>query len=518
MRLHIILELLQNNLLTHLLKMNVYRYGKEICIMKWLNLVKDNQASAVSTAQKAAYLYLVLPIFIFFAFWLKPVYSLPSIILILAALVRILLRKRNNIHKINWDSYKKLAFCLFIICIWVYFSGIGKFVYQNSDHPYRNAMFTTLVKEHWPVIYESLGDYSDRPLALVYYFAFWLPSAVVGKIFSMESGFTFQAVWAAAGIFLAFCLFCEIRGKIQIRDLVIFMLFSGLDIIRVLILKPDAKILSVDHIEYWNIGMQYSSFTTQLFWVFNQAVPAWLITALILVQKDRRTLVFIYSFSVLSCTFPAVGMIPILAYQAVVCGYEPALNWKNNIVKLIKDICTWENVICGGIIGMISYLFLHNNSSSQMREVAHLNATVYLLFLFCEVFFYFLLLHKYCSKCGLYYICILSLVLIPFVRIGGYIDFCMRASIPALYVLYLYVTQVLDKCLQKKDYLTLAALVVTLSVGSITPLHEYMRTIQNTVSGNLNQSEAELFQGTMPNNFFGYADDSIFFKYLVSDR
>ncbi len=487
--------------------------------MKWLNRIKDHHAAAASPAQKAAYLYLALPIIIFFAFWLKPIYSLPSIILILAALGRILLRDSTiNINKIDWESCKKLVFCLIIICIWVYLSGVGKFVYQNPDHPHRNAIFTTLVRGHWPIIYESMGDYLDRPLALVYYFAFWLPSAVVGKLVSIEAGFAFQAVWAAAGIFLAFCLFCEIRGRVQIRDLVIFMLFSGLDIIRVLILNPEAEILSADHIEYWNAGMQYSSFTTQLFWVFNQAVPAWLIIALILAQKDRRTLVFIYSFSVLSCTFPAVGMIPILIYQAVVCRYEPALHWKKNIGRLIKEICTWENIVCGGFIGIISYLFLRTNSSSQIQEVVHLNITAYLLFLFCEVFFYFLLLHKYCSKCGLYYICMLSLILIPFVRIGGYYDFCMRASIPALYVLYLYVAKVLDQCMHKKDYPVLAALILTLAVGSITPVHEYMRTIQNTIIGNLNQSEAALYEGKMPNNFFGYADDSFFFKYLVNDR
>jgi len=57
-----------------------------------------------------------------------------------------------------------------------------------------------------------------------------------------------------------------------------------------------------------------------------------------------------------------------------------------------------------------------------------------------------------------------------------------------------------------------------LAVGSITPVHEYMRTIQNTIIGNLNQSEAALYEGKMPNNFFGYADDSFFFKYLVNDR
>lgn len=487
--------------------------------MPWKNLIKDHKAVPISIAQKAAYLYLALPVIIFFTFWVKPIYGIPSIAFILAALVRILWRDSiTKRRKRDWEAYKKLVVCLFVICIWVYFSGIGKFVYQNTDHPYRNAIFSTLVQEHWPVIYKNLNVCTGRPLALIYYFAFWLPAAVVGKLFTIEAGFTFQALWAAAGIFLAFCLFCEFRGRVRMRYLAIFIIFSGLDIIGAAAMDMGFRLFSADHLEWWGVGLQYSSFTTQLFWVFNQAVPAWLITAMLLVQKDRRTLVFIYSFSILSCTFPAVGMLPVVAYQALACGCERTLDWKKNAVKLVRDICTWENVICGGIIGIVSYLFLRNNSSGQVQEIAEVNITAYLLFLFCEVFFYLLLLFKYCSKCGLYYISMLSLVLIPFVGIGTGGDFCMRVSIPALIILYLYVTYALDQCLAKKDYLVLGALVLTLSVGSITPIHEYTRTIENTQSGNLNHSEAVLYRGKLPNNFLGYADDSFFFQYLMNDR
>ena len=39
------------------------------------------------------------------------------------------------------------------------------------------------------------------------------------------------------------------------------------------------------HIEWWARFYQFSSFTTQLFWVFNQAVPAWIATLLVLSTK-----------------------------------------------------------------------------------------------------------------------------------------------------------------------------------------------------------------------------------------
>ncbi len=479
-------------------------------IMHWK---KDDKISSI---QKIAYLYLALPIFIFFTFWLKPIYGVIAEIIILYTLIHIWLCPNVRRDKIRWEDYKKWLFCIFIVCIWVYFSGIGKFVYQNGDHGYRNSIFHTLVTEHWPVQYESLGEV-NRPVAFVYYFAFWLPAAVVGKLFSLRLGFIVQAIWAVIGICLMFGLICEIRGKINLYDLIIFIFFSGLDVIGAYLLNVNTKLIAPDHLEWW-VGMQYSSFTTQLFWVFNQAIPAWLITVLLLAQKNRYNVVFIYSFSILSCPLPAVGLIPILAYKAISCGYQAGLTIKENIIKLIKEICTFNNVVSGGIIGIICYLFLCINNNAQTREIIHVNITAYLLFLFFEAAVYFLLLYKYWNKSGWYYVCVLSLTVIPFFRVGSSGDFCMRASIPALVLLYLLVVETIKKSFHKKDIVTFICLLSIILIGSITPIHEAVRTFQNTISGNLNQYEIDLRADGMRNNFFGYTEESFFFRYLINNR
>lgn len=48
-----------------------------------------------------------------------------------------------------------------------------------------------------------------------------------------------------------------------------------------------------EHIDFWCGIAQYSSMSTLLFWVFNQAIYAWLILCIILAQKDNRHIVFI---------------------------------------------------------------------------------------------------------------------------------------------------------------------------------------------------------------------------------
>ena len=81
--------------------------------------------------------------------------------------------------------------CLFVLVVlWIYFSGIGSFSFQNGDHIVRNPIFRDLINYKWPVIYD-LSKMSQNITSItgtdkvmfVYYFAYWLPSAVVGKIF-----------------------------------------------------------------------------------------------------------------------------------------------------------------------------------------------------------------------------------------------------------------------------------------------------------------------------------------------
>ena len=58
----------------------------------------------------------------------------------------------------------------------------------------------------------------------------------------------------------------------------------------------------------------------------------------------------------------------------------------------------------------------------------------------------------------------------------------MRASIPALIVLYLYMTGALEHAYRRKDWKHLAAVLLVLAVGAVTPLHEAVRTVSETAA------------------------------------
>lgn len=73
---------------------------------------------------------------------------------------------------------------------------------------------------------------------------------------------------------------------------VYFSGIGGLGIVGCLLLQVDfASLEHFMHIEWWS-GFQFSSFTTQLFGGFNQAIYAWVLTLLIMRQKSNRYIVF----------------------------------------------------------------------------------------------------------------------------------------------------------------------------------------------------------------------------------
>ena len=182
---------------------------------------------------------------------------------------------------------------IFLIClVWVFWSGIGGYFFQSSDHGARNAIYNDLLNFNWPVIYEK-GRY------LNYYFGYWLPSAfltkVISKLFLIDLLKIGEFILYIYTVIFVFVIVLQLlkRFSISKKNIIILIscliFFSGLDICALIIkllLKGDfnfsyelAKWWNYDdsifnHIEWWANHWQYSSNTTQLFWVFNQALPA----------------------------------------------------------------------------------------------------------------------------------------------------------------------------------------------------------------------------------------------------
>lgn len=490
--------------------------------------------SSINLFTFLCFFYLALPVIIFLLGWTKLFIAIPASFVIIACCLRASSRSDKIVlPKIIQGDISKIIFIFLLIVVWVYLSGIGKFVFQNSDHIARNGMFEILVKHAWPVI-TSYTDESGATstLGFTYYIGFWLPSALVGKLLGLRAGYLFQDIWAVLGIFLFYLLYCSYKKSYAYWPLLVFIFFSGLDYFGYRLLHWDTlELTQVLHLEWWCIDYQFSSITTQLFYVFNQCIPAWLATMLLLTQKRSKYLVFILGCCLLTSTLPFVGMIPIFL---VILFSKMAKNNSLMMKDWLKDTFSFENVLGGGVCGIISFLYLKGNSAAQNIESpqAALSANsvtammdprgilfVYLLFLLLEVGIYMLLIFRYKYNRVMYYVIGIIFLLCPLLRVGAEQDFCMRASIPALVILWIFVTDALSESYSKKQYPIFIALIITLCIGAITPIHEINRTIYETEKRY--HSITQIPADTSPEDAFftGYnfsADvtDSFFFKYL----
>ena len=476
-----------------------------------------------------AYLYLFLPILIFFAGWIKPLISIPLCLVICFCIFRMIKKQKDMwMPTFNKEIFFLLLPIIVILILWVYFSGIGGFVFQNKDHWWRNETFNLLVQKDWPVIVKMNMNGTMQPRALIYYIGFWLPSAVVGKLFGLNAGYAFQALWAVLGLFIIYYLISERLSSFSIKSLLCLIFFSGLDIIGCFLLQINLSDFEhFLHIEWWS-GFEFSSNTTQLFWVFNQSIYAWLLTLLILRQKDNRHLIFFWSCGLLECTLPFVGMLPFLVYKIFDNTFHSDITISTSKCKfaLLKfnHLFSIENILGGGCIGIVSFLYeignisANNHSSKVTWTKGYL--MLYILFLLLEVGLYAFVIYQYQKENLLYWISLTTLAICPILHVGNGQDFCLKASIPALFVLMLLLMDTWKMAYRQHNHHIVIAITLLLLCGSITPCGEFIRTFRNTnMLYHSNQTimaqPVSIDEIMCYPNFSGNADESIFFKYIA---
>lgn len=472
------------------------------------------------------YGYIFLPIIIFSVGWLRLPIAVCIVASTLISLWRINSKSTEDNIYFKKSDIVSIVLVVFVCALAVYFSGIGGFSFQNNDHRWRNEIFNLLVEEKWPVVQLVNMEGGQESRGLVYYIGFWLPAAVIGKIFGLSIGYLFQMFWAILGLFLTCSLLFEYFEKVSVKIVFGFLFFSGLDIIGCFLLGMDIKqIYPFMHLEWWS-GFQFSSFITQLFWVFNQAIYAWVIFLMIMRQKTNRHIILIWSTGLLTCTLPFVGMLPFLIFK-IVSNFKYKLQIKpRKLVNMLKasELFTIENIFGGGCIGLLSFVYEISNISAT-NSGSHMNYSkgylfLYIVFMLLEVGVYAFTIYKYQYSNPLFWLCIIVLMLCPWIRVGSGMDFCMRASIPALLILYVLVVDTWKEAKNKKDYVIIISISIIYLLGAVTPFNELWRTTKNTTQlyydGQYIMAEAVPSEDIMgASNFSGDISKSLFFKYLA---
>ena len=374
--------------------------------------------------------------------------------------------------------------------------GVGGYAFQNWDHHWRNAVLRDLITYDWPVVYSA----PERgPIKmLVYYVGYWLPSALVGKAFGWQAANFFLFLWTWLGVFLV-TLHLSFKLKASLIKIVfLLILFSGMDALGALFLASDYPTLwpPIQHLEIWAGNLQYSSFTTQLFWVFNQAVPAWLCILLIIednviarrvdfptkqspTQKEiasgeeqerpRNDIkLFIWALCFFFAPLASIGLLPYLLVEWIK---------RTNIKALFKDV-RFDLIFASVLIVIISYLFFSSNSAAQERGFQFLAIKDFLSFFLLEGGILWLLLANRLWRDPRWAVTGVLLFIMPFIQLGSGRDFVMRASIAPLFYLMIMIGETLFQ--KTATHILRFTFYFLLLLGSLTPLYEINRSIYRT--------------------------------------
>ena len=452
-------------------------------------------------------LFLVIPIMIQLFFWYNRIISIPCILLLFIATILAI----KKIKPLKYEEYKKifvnkkiLIFLLLIIILNL-LSGAGGLFPQNWDYHGRNAIFRDLIEHPWPVRYDYTNLSYESSIfgnhaLLNYYFAFWLPGALVGKLFGFKVASLFMLLWQTVGVTLFFYYVIRLMKNIKYRYFFIFLAFGGLNVIGHIIMNYHYGLpitpIGTTHIDTSMGTFCMSTFITQLFWVFNQSVPAWIAVMLFLQDKNFKTCGYYFALLVPFGPFPMLGFLYII-FCYIIFGKE--LNKLLNLER-IKQLFTIPNIFACVSVLPIVFMYTLNESKKGMFIVdAIKNGNLedclfsYFFFVLLEFFVYIIIINK--KNFRQLIMCFAFFTIAPLFYIGGS-DLGNRSTIPLLIIMYLLVIKYLDNFNKenKTTYLKQKVLILILIVASITNFNEIYRSLKfeyiNMKTGNSNFSDA----------------------------
>ncbi|MCE7981005.1 MAG: hypothetical protein DYG89_07410 [Caldilinea sp. CFX5] len=500
--------------------------------------------------------YLALPLFLFCLGWLQATWAIFFTLITAVGLWSAIAAFQHEAALVvafkEWrqtltsrGAAVTILVCLLVILI----SGVGGYGYQTGDWTKHEILLKDLVDYPWPVFY----DYYGTTIGVAYYVAYYLPSAVIGKLAGVLAANQAMVVWTLLGLLLSVFWFAIITKRSVVVGLSIFLLFSGLSVIGALLrfsalgdLLAGTPVINTSpwqtHPALWSAIWQYSPHVRGLFWVPQHVLPGWLLTGMILfvllTTNSRRTLLFLWALSTLWSPFITIGLTPFFladllprpqsrfadrlrAYVSVAngCGLALFLLMAAFYATKLTPIAPVLNqglrvgLSLGEIVqrdGWVRVLFL------------------YLLFCLLEFGLYFLLdgyrsLREMPELRWTYRLVFLWLAGLPLLILGQNNDLASRASIPALFFVAMMVGRNgfwLSGAAPWRRYLW----PVVILLGALSPLYEvgyqialtYQRGTLYAFELNPNRNLAEKYvldAATMQQ--YASSVDTFFFQHLA---
>lgn len=355
---------------------------------------------------------------------------------------------------------------------WLSFSSIGGIGYRNFDSGIRSSLLWHLVTSSWPLYFpagyfgDSFGVLSDK--AYVYYFAYYLPAAVAGKLLGWKAANLALFAYSWLGVWLALVLvriYMQRHGRVV--TLTVFAgicLFGGLDYLFNRLLA-----FTADRSEMWLSPFHYFSHTRNLFWAPQHCLPSWLMICVILNRRQISPLLMrIFPLVIVSLLLWSplclIGIVPFI-FPALKYYWKEwlRLNPLSILTSLIFVLLT-AFIISNDFSFEILFApysvdnFWGNYGLFVLSEFVILSAVLFLI-PFKKMDFDILA------------IALSMLFIIPFFTLGIWNDWTIKLSMPSLFVVSIMVIKQIIRLMENKRKSASIA-VLLFAACAFTPLEE----------------------------------------------
>ena len=421
----------------------------------------------------AAILYLAFPSFLFFGSWLRAPYNILTVIGLVVA-VSMIAKQLRSVSSVQTIPLRYIALTLGIAIALAALSGAGGFVWQKPDWTKHNVMLNDLMRFDWPVYYGKGSFVVDT--TLVYYIAYYLPAALVGKVWGWYAAHWALFIYTTMGIWIFAQLVFAFLQKKQVALFTTFFMMSGLDLFGCALFGT--WIYGLLHLEVYTAGLQFSSPMTILTWVTQHAIPAWIMAGYftsryrhVVVKNAALYAAIIFLWS----PFISVGILFSVPW------------WR--YLRQWRSFLSLSNIIG---IGMLGLLFVYFKSQLPLGTASiawyftasdlPLWKTIakWVLFLLFDLYFMaplFFFVRKHIpisEKIEITWL-FLSLTLITQIMYGINNDFGMRVSILPLAMLFLYFLRYLPLLFERKHIMALILVLYLLGVGAVSNYFEILQ-------------------------------------------
>ncbi|MCR4767105.1 MAG: hypothetical protein K5875_04020 [Saccharofermentans sp.] len=497
-------------------------------------------------------LFLTIPLFIFFLGYLRLAVGIPLTLIFAGIVFYAVSDCLNNAEGRKLDrsdtdikipvSYL-IGFAVTALAI-SFVSGVGEYIYTLQDHQFRRAILRDLINYDWPVIYDYSTQTNPEVVqifgiaagkrAFSYYFLYWMPAALAGKVFGFGFGNFVLFIWNSIGIFLSLITASAVIKKFTAWVPFFFVFFSGLDVIPNIVYSY-TEYSGWRWFEGYFTSMSYVSNFRELASVYNQMVPCFLIMAALLLAYNTRSMGLTAGILFAYSPWAVFGILPLVA--ALLFGKK---HRASKLSRTMFNTFSPVNIASAFLLLAIFGSYYTSNANAvgykgfawTFFDNQVLFIPAYMIFIALEVLPFVILLYKREKKNPVFWAAFASLLIIPLYQITENNDLSMRGSMPALFFFCIllsgFIAEVMDEKntpKTKKGWIKSAAIMLTVILMTFTTLLNLFVIFGSIITGaesdiedigsfgNINKAQyAEVIQ----EQFYaeGY-EDSFFYRYFA---